>query len=96
VSQALTVNGKNYGSRYINFNPLIDGEYQVIPELDFGHLDEFQTVFPGGDDNAIANMKEGLITFEIFESDYKIWIKNVIVNGRNFGEYKINETLYFK
>jgi hypothetical protein len=96
VSEALTVNGKNYGTRYLNFKPLIDGEYQVIPVLDFGNLDEFQTVFPGADENAIASMKERLITFEVFESEYKIWIKNVIINGRNFGEHKINETLYFK
>jgi hypothetical protein len=97
VSKNLLIGGNSYGPCYFNLNPKIEGGYQIIDVLDFGRLSEFDGLDLQLDpkkDRAILWVLNNLIKPEIFESIYKILIKNVIVNGKNYGSHTLTETFY--
>lgn len=94
----LIINNNSYGPPYHHLNPHLDefGIYQIIDKLDFGTNSKYLGLEPNKGEHlgAIREMFGDLVKKEIFQGNYRIWIKNVIVNGKNYKTYKINERFY--
>lgn len=79
-------------SRILSIVPLIKSSN----ELDFGINEQYQGLEPNSEkqSEAIKEMFEVLIKPEIFEGFYRISIRNVVVNGKNYGNYNLHERFY--
>ena len=86
----LIINDVPYGPRYLHLNPRLDNDNQIIFKLDFGNNEKYKSLENSREnDKDIMIMFRDLINEEIFEGHIPIMIKNVIVNGISYGEYKV-------
>jgi hypothetical protein len=97
ATEGIRIGGPYYysGPFYCHLNPKIEGNYQLIPQLDFGRNKKFEHLKPGKEQaREIRGMLEELIHPRIFESSHYIKVRNVVVNDHNFGPFVLEEKCY--
>jgi hypothetical protein len=87
ISKNLSINGIDFGPIFFSEKPNWVGDFQYIPRLDFGEVSGYDHIVPGTEE--AQDMLGRLFKFKTLGGNYGVWVGMVIINGENFGEFKI-------
>ena len=98
----LIVNGKDFGPTYHKEEPIMEDENEQMPwetvyfvnRLDFGNIGAYDGLDPRYK-IAVSEMKQSLVSREIFMATCNVRVEHVIVNGIDYGSHLIRTIMEY-